>query len=554
MGGGKVSAQDMGWLASTGGGGKVAVHVNGVKVTPDVRTLDFTSSGSATVTANKVGGKITINIDSTGGGIVGDYVSRVNGFSGGVTLAAGSGIAITNSNGTVTIGAGTGSVTGATGNWGSFWDTTSKTVASTTTAYGITFNSYDSANNGVNLSTTNGSRVVFSAGGVYNLQFSAQLRNTDNSAHDATFWIRKNGNDVPETAGIVSVPARKDSNDYGYALPSWNWIIPVAANDYVELYWHTTDTDVSLHAYPIGANPVHPMSPSIIFTAQAVSATLVGPTGPTGATPTDYVSSFNGLTGAVQGVSSWNGQTGAVQFHNYISTFNGRTGSVQGVSSANGFTGSVTWAAGTGLEVSSGGGTITYGIGAGYALLRSVGNTGDLFNIDDPSIGDLVFVQDDGTYYYWDYYSPGGTYSWINISVISNALQGDLNGDGTVNGADLGVLLGSWGSLYNGASLRLGVQDGNTGAFRIFAEGSSNPKKGDMVRVSTEGDISEFRVNTDNLYLTGLTEINGENASLVALFVTNGKTELNGDTSVNGTLEILNGGISGGFIDGGTFV
>jgi hypothetical protein len=270
--------------------------------------------------------------------------------------------------------------------------------------------------------------------------------------------------------------------------------------------------------------------------------------------PTDYVSSFNGLTGAVQGVSSWNGETGAVQFHDYVSAFNGLTGSVQGVSSANGFTGAVTWAAGTGLEVSSGGGTITYGIGAGYALLRSVGNTGDLFNIDDPSIGDLVFVQDDGTYYYWDYYSPGGTYAWINISVISNALQGDLNGDGTVDGADLGVLLGSWGSIYNGASLRLGVQDGLTGAFRVFAEGSANPKKSDMVRVSTEGSISEFRVDTDNLYLTGLTEINGENTNSVALSVINGKTELNGDSSVNGTLEILNGGLSGGFIDGGTFV
>jgi len=59
MGGGKVSAQDMGWLASTGGGGKVAVYINGSKITPDVRTFDFTGAG---VTATKVGGKVTINI------------------------------------------------------------------------------------------------------------------------------------------------------------------------------------------------------------------------------------------------------------------------------------------------------------------------------------------------------------------------------------------------------------------------------------------------------------------------------------------------------------
>ena len=65
LGGGKVSPQDMGWLASTGGGGKVAVYVNGIKITPDVRTLDFTGTG---VTASKVGGKVTVNFTSTGGG------------------------------------------------------------------------------------------------------------------------------------------------------------------------------------------------------------------------------------------------------------------------------------------------------------------------------------------------------------------------------------------------------------------------------------------------------------------------------------------------------
>jgi len=164
-----------------------------------------------------------------------------------------------------------------------------------------------------------------------------------------------------------------------------------------------------------------------------------------------------------------------------------------------------------------------------------------------------VFVQNQGTYYYWDYYAAGGTLAWINISLISNALQGDLNGDGSVNGADLGILLNSWGQLSN-RSLNIGIKDGITGAFKIFADGSGNPKKQEMVVVSTEGTTSEFRVNTDNIYLTGLVEIDGEDVDKVALTVTNGKTELYGDTTVYGTLQILYGGISGGFIDGGTFV
>jgi len=83
LGGGKVSTQDMGWLASTGGGGKVAVYNNGFKITPDVRTLDFTGAG---VTASKVGGKVTVNFTSTGGGGIANdaYVSSFNGRTGAV--------------------------------------------------------------------------------------------------------------------------------------------------------------------------------------------------------------------------------------------------------------------------------------------------------------------------------------------------------------------------------------------------------------------------------------------------------------------------------------
>ena len=66
MGGGRVSPQDMGWFASTGGGGKVAIKYNGAAITPDVRAIDFTGSGVASVT--KIGGKVTVNINGGGGG------------------------------------------------------------------------------------------------------------------------------------------------------------------------------------------------------------------------------------------------------------------------------------------------------------------------------------------------------------------------------------------------------------------------------------------------------------------------------------------------------
>jgi hypothetical protein len=79
-----------------------------------------------------------------------------------------------------------------------------------------------------------------------------------------------------------------------------------------------------------------------------------------------------------------------------------------------------------------------------------------------------------------------------------------------------------------------------------------------MVVVSTEGAISEFRVNTTNLYFTGVVQVNGESEE-IALEVTNGSTHVgnlvvNSGIDVYNGLNIISGGISGGFIDGGTFV
>jgi hypothetical protein len=86
------------------------------------------------------------------------------------------------------------------------------------------------------------------------------------------------------------------------------------------------------------------------------------------ASATNVVTSFNGLTGAVQGVSaavagtgiSVSGATGAVTITNTgVQSFNGSTGAVTGVSRVNGLSGGITFAAGTGITFTTSGNTIT---------------------------------------------------------------------------------------------------------------------------------------------------------------------------------------------------
>ncbi len=61
--------------------------------------------------------------------------------------------------------------------YGAFQDATDQAAANTTTAYAITFDTTDYAN-GITLSNT--SRLNVSQGGLYNVQFSVQFKNTTN--------------------------------------------------------------------------------------------------------------------------------------------------------------------------------------------------------------------------------------------------------------------------------------------------------------------------------------------------------------------------------------
>jgi hypothetical protein len=197
---------------------------------------------------------------------------------------------------------------GALGNWGSFWDTTDQVAAAANTAYPITLNNADPANIGI--SVVSGSRVTFANAGVFSLIFSIQFTNSDTQIHDANVWLRKNGGgsagDVPDTDSKFSVINRHGGVD-GNLIGTVNYVVSLAANDYVELIWATTNTQVSLQTIPAGTTPVSPRVPSVIFTATQVMYQQIGPTGSTGPTgPQGIV----GPTGP-QGIQGATGPTGS---------------------------------------------------------------------------------------------------------------------------------------------------------------------------------------------------------------------------------------------------
>lgn len=140
-------------------------------------------------------------------------------------------------------------------------------TGSITAGTALTFSATDVAD-GVVLA--NNSQLVMPNTGIYNLQFSAQLRNIENTQEIATIWFRINGTDVPNSATNVTVPARKSANIYGYAVAAWNIFLDMTAGQYVEIVWLPAIATMSVEALPASLSPAYPAIPSVIATVNQV--------------------------------------------------------------------------------------------------------------------------------------------------------------------------------------------------------------------------------------------------------------------------------------------
>ena len=183
----------------------------------------------------------------------------------------------------------------ATGSYGSFYDTGSVLASSATAVYSMSLSTTD-ISNGVFVSASNGdvTRVKFTNAGTYNLQFSSQFSNTDNSNQDVIVWVRKNGVDIPDSSGVAAVPPLKAGSN-GQVIAAWNYYLSLSAGDFIQMCWHVEQANViTLETIPAGVGPTHPRTPSTILTATRVD-TFLSNTG-----------SFSGsFTGTLNGTASY---------------------------------------------------------------------------------------------------------------------------------------------------------------------------------------------------------------------------------------------------------
>jgi hypothetical protein len=146
--------------------------------------------------------------------------------------------------------------------YGQFWDTTTQTNAGSTSANPMTFNTSDAFNTGVSITVGNTSHVVIANPGVYNLQFSAQFAKTDSGQDTVSVWLAKDGVNVADSCTDIDL-----NNNNARSVAAWNWLVnSTVANTYYQIYWSSSDTNMSILAEGTRINPTRPAIPSVILT------------------------------------------------------------------------------------------------------------------------------------------------------------------------------------------------------------------------------------------------------------------------------------------------
>jgi len=143
---------------------------------------------------------------------------------------------------------------------GLFYSTTNQTAAAVNTGYPVEFeNTY--IGNGVSI--VSDTRITVTADGIYNFQVTLQTDHTSGSDAIIYTWINKNGTDVPYGGQEQTV---KGSSVHAVF---WNFSIDLTAGQYIEMYWATDDTNLSLDTQT--PSSPHPGIPSAIVAVSFVS-------------------------------------------------------------------------------------------------------------------------------------------------------------------------------------------------------------------------------------------------------------------------------------------
>lgn len=115
------------------------------------------------------------------------------------------------------------------------------------------------------------SRITVTRTAVYNIQFSAQIRNAANEERTVSVWLANATGNVDDTNTFVTVPKQHAGGD-SYFVAAWNYYMQINAGEWVKLVWSVNGNNVTLDYTAEQVSPARPKTPSVIITVNEVGS------------------------------------------------------------------------------------------------------------------------------------------------------------------------------------------------------------------------------------------------------------------------------------------
>ena len=139
------------------------------------------------------------------------------------------------------------------------------------TATQIVFPTTDFINGAVNDGTDG---IAVNQAGIYNYQFSVQLKNTDTSIHSAWIWLRVNGVDIAGTGSKFDVTSSHGGTP-GFVIAACNFFVQLEAGDTIEMWAAVSNAAVTFDSTAASTSPfIMPAIPAVVATLTFVSSVL----------------------------------------------------------------------------------------------------------------------------------------------------------------------------------------------------------------------------------------------------------------------------------------
>ncbi len=246
---------------STSLAGLTSVTSNGFTGNLNGNASTATTAGNITATTNITLTSLT-NLNAVGTITTGNWSATA------IDIAHG-GTGTNTLNGILLGTNGSGATAIRTAAYGYFYDLNDQTVSAINSPTAMYYGTTDFAEGVVIESDgTKLTRIRVANSGKYNFQFSAQLaRTAGTSTESISIWLRKNGQDVPASCTDVIIHGGASLADM---VAAWNFFQSLNANDYIEIMWSSTDTNLFIDYVAPRINPVRPSVPSVILSVQQV--------------------------------------------------------------------------------------------------------------------------------------------------------------------------------------------------------------------------------------------------------------------------------------------